>query len=113
MGLGKKLAALFGAKAKKSPIRLECKRPFASFGDDMRVCQWKCRPGIRGAQFRHRTRKDLYVILHRSTRSPGKWQLTSFDADGPIGDHERSSCDEALYDGYVNEKWKLEAVESD
>lgn len=111
MALGKKLAQLFGRK--KSAVKLVRKRPFAQYGDDMLVCKWKCLPGIRGAQFRHRKRKDLYAILHKSTHSPGKWQLTSFDNDGPIGDHVRSSCDEALYDGFIDETWKLEAVESD
>lgn len=111
MDLGNRIAQLFGRR--RSPVKLFCKRPFAKFGDDMLVCHWKCRPGIRGAQFRHRKRKDLYVILHRSTRSPGKWQLTSFDSEGPIGDIERSSCDEALRDGGISEKWKLEAFESD
>ena len=108
MTLGKKIASLLGMKAKKSPVKLVCKRPWLDVGDDMLICKWKCSANIRGAQFRYRKRPDMFAILHRSTRSPGKWQLTHFDKDGPIGDVERSSCDEALYDGHINRDWKLE-----
>lgn len=95
---------------KKSPVKLVCKRPFADIGDDMLVCRWKCPTGGGVVQFRHRKRKDLYAILHPSTKRKGRWQLTSFDDDGPIGDVERATCEEALYDGGITRDYKIEAI---
>ena len=97
--------------AKKSPVKLVCTRPWLDVGDVMKICKWKC-PSKVGmtVQFRARWRKDWYAILHPSTKERGKMQLTTFDDDGPIGDVIRSTCEEALYDGGINRKWKIEKI---
>lgn len=93
-----------------SPVRLRCKRPWADYGDDMLVCRWTCPRGGEPVQFRAKWREDMFAILHRSTKERGRWQLTTFDKDGPIGDVIRSTCEEALYDGGVDRSWKLEKM---
>jgi len=89
--------------------------PFADLDDEdgpkRKFCKWKCVNGGAPAMFRHREpdRADWYAILHRSTKEAGKWQLTTFDKDGPWGDVNRKSCDQALEDGDINPRWwKLE-----
>lgn len=85
----------------KSPLRVECHLfPLAKYlkpGDKAkRICRWQCVAPIKVAQFRSRRSPNRYYILHPSTRSPGKWQLTWFDEIGPAGHVEGKTCNEAL-----------------
>jgi len=57
--------------------------------------------------FKARWRKDWFVIVHPSTKKKGKWQASHFDDDGAIGDVERKTCEEALYDMGVDRNWRL------
>ena len=50
----------------------------------------------RVAMFEVRDQRQTKFIIHPSTRSPGKWQLSRMDKDGPVGHSEFKSQDEAL-----------------
>lgn len=41
----------------------------------------------------------MYGVLHRSTKQPGKWQFSTFDEQGAVGDVNRDSCTRAVNDG--------------
>ena len=97
--------------ARRSPVRLVCTRPFVDVGDDMRICRWMFPRGGATVQFRHRTRKDWYAIIHPSTKQKGKWQVSSFDYEGAIGDVIRATPEQALYDAGVDRNWKIEKVD--
>lgn len=45
------------------------------------------------------------VIVHGSTKTPGKWQTSHFDAEGPSGDRQSGSPAEALRDLHPSQ-WK-------
>ena len=98
--------------AKKSPVKLVCYNPWKGIDDgkDMKVCKWTCPAGGATVQFRSRNRPEWFAVLHRSTKQHGKWQLSTFDDRGAIGDVVRSTCEEALYDGGINRHWKIEAI---
>lgn len=85
-------------------FKLKCKR--GAFGD-MLICRWTCPKGGTTGMFRARYRKDWFVIIHPSTKTKGMWQATHFDDDGPIGDVERTTCEQALYDMGVDRSWRL------
>ena len=52
--------------------------------------------GDRVAMFEVPDERQTKFIVHPSTRSPGKWQLSRMDKNGPIGHSEFDSQDEAL-----------------
>jgi hypothetical protein len=93
---------------RRSPFKLVCEPSFLEPGE--KLCRWTCPDGGETAQFRARWRKDLYAILHPSTKQRGKWQLTTFDKHGPIGDVIRSTCEKALEDEGIDQNWKLEKL---
>lgn len=41
-------------------------------------------------------RPDWWALIHRSAREPGRWQISSFDAEGPWGHTCLDSMDECL-----------------
>lgn len=72
------------------------------------VFEWDVRAPIRIACFRSRSRPECTAILHRSAKTPGLWQCTTFDELGPWGDVERKTPQEALKDGLDGwGPWKL------
>lgn len=93
-----------------APARLKCAvDPIAAklglrdkrTGRIRQFCRWQCRhpepaPMVK---FIDRDRPGRWALLHRSTRTPGSWQLTHFDAEGPVSHVERKSCGAALQDG--------------
>lgn len=97
-------------KRNKSPVRMVCFQPFKDYGDDMKVCRWTCPRGGATVQFRSRHRPEWFAILHPSTKQRGKWQVSSFDDRGAIGDVIRDSCEIALYDAGIGRDWKIEEI---
>lgn len=94
----------------RSPVKLVCKQPWKDYGDDMKVCRWTCPRGGGTVQFRYKRRADWFAILHPSTKQKGKWQVSTFDKDGPIGDVIRDSCEVALDDAGIGRDWKIEEI---
>jgi hypothetical protein len=77
---------------------------------EFRICKWVCLRPFRAARFVGRkNRPGETAIVHRSTKRPGKWQVSYFDADGPWSDTEHSSCNAAVEDlrPYA---WRLKEV---
>lgn len=98
------------ARRPPSPVKLVCSQPWKPYGDDMKICKWTCPRGGGTVQFRNRKRPEWFAVLHPSTKQKGKWQLSTFDERGAIGDVIRSSCEEALSDGGIGRDWKIEEV---
>jgi hypothetical protein len=73
-----------------------CKTLMAKARKEFRTCKWRCRAPVRAARFIERRRPDHYAIVHPSTKEPGRWQVSFFDADGPWGDTARDTCSEAV-----------------
>ena len=94
---------------RKSPLRVVCKvMPFKT--KPMRLCRWKPVGELRAAEFVSRRDGSRFSIVHPSTKSRGKWQVSRFDREGPVGDTQYGSLDEAL--GEVSPKlFKLRNVE--
>lgn len=95
---------------RKSPVKLVCKQPWKDYGDDMKVCRWTCPRGGATVQFRYRKRPDWFAVLHPSTKERGKWQVSTFDKDGAIGDVIRADCETALSDAGITREWKIESI---
>lgn len=101
-----------------SPLRLrwhdawaDLTKPDGSRFAPMIVSDWVATGKVAVAQFRHRRDPRKFAILHRSTKEPGRWQLSRFDEDGPTGDSIRDTADKALKDGLdAGRLWKLESV---
>jgi hypothetical protein len=85
---------------KLPPIGRKCWRALGE-----KWCKFTCRGKVKVARF-EATDSDEYAILHPSTKKRGKWQLSWFDADGPYGDSERSTCSEAVKEMSTH-RWKL------
>jgi len=91
---------------RKSPLRVGCRT--LAFG--IKGCDWKVVGPFRGAEFLSRTRRDESAIVHPSTKSAGKWQVSFFDELGPVRDSQHSSVEDALKQ-VPPKKWKLKAFE--
>ena len=100
-----------------SPLKVKC----WSFGfskkdiKDLKIprkerkfCQWSCIGKLKAAHFENR-KWDETLILHGSTKSKGKWQMSRFDKDGPYSDSQYSSCEEAVKE-LSPMLWKLKKV---
>lgn len=60
------------------------------------IDRWACDARFQSAEFQDRRDPTRTAIVHRSTKYPGAWQVSRFDAEGAVGDSKRSSCAEAL-----------------
>ena len=89
---------------KKSPLRVVCRT--LAFG--IKSCDWKAVGPLRGAEFTSRTRQHESAIVHPSTKSIGKWQVSFFDEQGAVRDSQHSSVDDALKQ-VSPKRWKLKA----
>lgn len=89
---------------RKSPLRVVCRT--LAFG--IKSCDWKVVGPLRGAEFSSRTRRDESAIVHPSTKSLGKWQVSFFDELGAVRDSHHSSVEDALKQ-VSPKKWKLKA----
>ena len=89
---------------RKSPLRVVCRT--LAFG--IKSCDWKVVGNLHGAQFSSRTRPDEFAIVHPSTKSAGKWQVSFFDELGAVRDSQHSSVEDALRQ-VSPKKWKLTA----
>jgi hypothetical protein len=89
---------------RKSPLRVVCRT--LAFG--IKSCDWKVVGPLRGAEFTSRQRKDESAIVHPSTKSTGKWQVSFFDELGAVRDSQHGSVEDALKQ-VSPKKWKLKA----
>lgn len=89
---------------RKSPLRVVCRT--LAFG--IKSCDWKVVGQFRGAEFASRTDKNASAIVHPSTKTAGKWQVSFFDELGPSRDSQHSSVEDALRQ-VLPKKWKLKA----
>lgn len=87
---------------RKSPLRVVCRT--LAFG--IKSCDWKTVGQLRGAEFSSRTRRDETAIVHPSTKSIGKWQVSFFDELGAVRDSQHGSVDDALKQ-VPPKRWKL------
>lgn len=90
---------------KKSPLRVVCRS--LAFG--IKSCEWKIVGDFHGAEFLSRTRANDSAIVHPSTKTAGKWQVSFFDEEGPSRDSQHSDVTDALRQ-VSPKKWKLKAV---
>jgi hypothetical protein len=98
-------------KRQPSPVKLVCKR--VKLGPNVyKICRWTCPRGGATVMFRAKWQKDLYAILHPSTKQRGKWQVTRFDDRGPIGDVIRSTCEQALADMDIDGNWVIDKTQN-
>lgn len=88
----------------KSPLRVVCRT--LAFG--IKSCEWKIVGTLRGAEFASRMRRDEAAIVHPSTKTVGKWQVSFFDDLGPVRDSQHSSVEDALKQ-VPPKRWKLRA----
>jgi hypothetical protein len=89
---------------RKSPLRVICR----TLAFDIKSCEWKVVGALRGAEFASRTRRGESAIVHPSTKSVGKWQVSFFDELGPVRDSQHSSVEDAIRQ-VPPKKWKLKA----
>jgi len=89
---------------RKSPLRVACRT--LAFG--IKGCDWRAVGPFRGAEFTSRTRRGESAIVHPSTKTAGKWQVSFFDDLGPSRDSQHSSLEDALKQ-VPPKKWKLKA----
>jgi len=82
--------------AARSPVRVVSSYPWLDIGDDMRITRWEATEQFEGACFVDRARPDHFSVVHRSTKVPGRWQVSRFDADGAVGDVETADLTLAL-----------------
>lgn len=78
--------------SRRSPVKAVGKPLLFGF----KSIQWTPRAGFRGAQFSSRKRKHHYAIVHPSTKTAGKWQVSYFDELGPVSDTQHANADDAL-----------------
>ena len=88
----------------KSPLRVVCRT--LAFG--IKSCDWKVVGSMRGAEFASRDRQNETAIVHPSTKSLGKWQVSFFDDLGAVRDSQHSSVEDALRQ-VPPKRWKLKA----
>ncbi|MBV8722248.1 MAG: hypothetical protein JO277_08870 [Candidatus Eremiobacteraeota bacterium] len=91
--------------AKRSPVRVETKR--LALG--IKSQRWTCDARLQSAQFQSRIDPSEMAVVHRSTKTPGKWQTSYFDAAGATRDAQSGSCQEALRD-LPPRRWRLRDV---
>lgn len=95
--------------AKRSPLKVVCKADV--FGRPKAICRWTCVAPTRGAQFRDRHDSSQYAVVHPSTKKSG-WQVSFFDAKGPSGDVQATTCDAAVKELHPS-RWRLIEAVSD
>jgi hypothetical protein len=81
-------------------LRMHTWQPFK---DDEVFSKWKTTPDFNGVGLVAKDDPSKFVAIHRSTKEPGRWQASSFDADGAVGDSIRDNPDELLQD--YSHKW--------
>ena len=91
---------------KKSPLKVVC-RPLAFPG--MKACEWTVVGDFRGAEFVSRSRPSEFAIVHPSTKTAGKWQVSFFDDQGPSRDSQHPSAADAIKQVFPR-KWKLKTA---
>ena len=106
--LDAEIAAALGRRrsahaTKKSPLKVVC-RPLAFAG--MKACEWTIVGDFRGAEFVSRSRQGEFAIVHPSTKTAGKWQVSFFDELGPSRDSQHPSAADALKQ-VSPKRWKL------
>lgn len=89
-------------ESRKSPLRVVCR----TLGFGIKSCDWKVVGPLRGAEFSSRTRHDESAIVHPSTKTVGRWQVSFFDELGPSRDSQHTSVEDALRQ-VPPKKWKL------
>ena len=90
-------------RRRRSPLRVVCRT--LAFG--LKNCDWKVVGTLRAAEFASRTR-DETAIVHPSTKSLGKWQVSFFDETGAVRNSLHPSAEDALRQ-VPPERWKLKA----
>ena len=100
--LDREIAEALGRRT--SPLRVVCRT--LAFG--LKRCDWKVVATLRAAEFSSRTRRGETAIVHPSTKSLGKWQVSFFDEHGAVRDSLHPSADEALKQ-VPPKGWKLRA----
>lgn len=98
-----------------SPLKLQCERLFSRREardwkvprlENIKLCHWTCRGPLKAARFVSRKRSGEYAVVHPSTKTRGMWQVSLFDAEGPYGDMQRSTCNAAVKE-MPRTQWKL------
>ena len=89
----------------RSPVRVEQRKLL--FG--LKATQFVCDARLLAAEFQHRKQPERTTIVHRSTKSPGKWQTSRFDERGASSDSQHPSCTEALKE-LSPKDWRLRSV---
>jgi len=79
---------------RRPAVFLVRRQPFGPRG--FTYTRWMCTSALKTAKFQSRRRASVTAILHRSTKYPGKWQLTRFEDETPTSDIQTSTCVEAL-----------------
>jgi hypothetical protein len=78
----------------RPPLHVEKRQLFGPKGPKFNV--WKCDARLQVAKLQYRRNPHLTAVVHRSTKTPGGWQLTYFDDGTPTGDIQVRSCQEAV-----------------
>jgi hypothetical protein len=98
----------------KSPIKLKCERFFSKrevrklniqHKSNPKICRWTCAAPFGVARFTNR-HDDSVAIVHPSTKGY-PWQVSFFDDEGPWGDIQANSCNDALKELH-HRSWKLD-----
>jgi hypothetical protein len=96
------------AATRRNPARGEHRLAF-----DQPLYHWVCdEDRVRGAEFVSRKDPTKIMILHRATRPGVKWQVSTFDAEGAVGDVTGSSCAKVLNDVVSWRQNKIKSVET-
>ncbi|HEX2815764.1 MAG TPA: hypothetical protein VHN39_05200 [Phenylobacterium sp.] len=81
------------------------------FKDDEVFSKWKATPEFNGVGLVQKDDPSKFVAIHRSTKEPGRWQASSFDSDGAVGDSIRDNPDELLQD-YSHKRYNPVALKT-
>ena len=91
-------------RRRSSPLRVACRTlPFG-----IRSCDWTVVGTLRAAEFSSRTRPGETAIVHPSTKSLGRWQVSFFDERGAVRDSLHPTAEDALRQ-VPPKRWKLKA----
>lgn len=75
-----------------------------------RLSKWICDSDrLLGAKFQDRLHTRHTMVLHRSSKIKGYWQVSYFVDDEPWGDSQFKNCQDAV-GGYVPSRWRLRKV---